>query len=156
MKVTKARVDTERAHPRCVETIVDRVVHFWNHSRQYGQLSREKSTVSLRPFWKATSRLDCCILDIVRLETAARYNTLPVAHCHTQHRLAAPWMCPSVRNYGHFFSFFFSGKCVSRHMTLFYHDKTMYQLFFCKIFRHPWPVVVSWPWQPWTSRDWGW
>jgi hypothetical protein len=31
---------------------------------------------------------------------------------------------------------------VSRHITLFYHDKTVYQLFFCKIFRHPWPVVV--------------
>jgi hypothetical protein len=32
------------------------LVNFWNHSRQYGQLSRKKSTVGLRPFWKATSR----------------------------------------------------------------------------------------------------
>jgi hypothetical protein len=35
----------------------------------------------------------------------------------------------------------------------------MYQLFFCKTFRHPWHFgisLVSWPWQPWRSRDWGW
>jgi hypothetical protein len=74
----------------------------------------------------------------------------------SRYRLAALWMYPCVRNDGHFFSFFFSGKCVIRHMPLFYDDKTMYQLSFCKIFRHPWPVVVSWPWQPWRSRDWGW
>jgi hypothetical protein len=28
------------------ETIIDSMVNFWNHSRQYGQLSREKSTVA--------------------------------------------------------------------------------------------------------------
>jgi hypothetical protein len=39
-------------------------------------------------------------------------------------------MCTRVQNYGQFFSLFFSGKCVSRHVTLVSHDKTMSQLFF--------------------------
>jgi hypothetical protein len=27
------------------------------------------------------------------------------------------------------------------------------RVFFIKLFRHPWPDAVSWPWQPWRSRD---
>jgi hypothetical protein len=34
-----------------------------------------------------------------------------------EYRLAALWMCPRVRNYGHSFSFLLSGKCVSRHIN---------------------------------------
>jgi hypothetical protein len=51
------------------------------------------------------------------------------------------------------FVHYVSGKCVSTHMTLFYQAKTIHQLFFCKMFRRPSPVIVSWPWQPWGSQD---
>jgi hypothetical protein len=50
--------------------------------------------------------------------------------------------------------FFLGGKCVRTYVRFFYDDKTKYQLFFfCEMFRHQWPVVVSWPWQPWRLRD---
>jgi hypothetical protein len=91
---------------------------------------------------------------VVKEASSCKYNCTAPKYIYC--RLATLWMCPCVRNYGHFLSFVLSGKCVSRHITLFYHDKTMYQLLFCKIFRHPWLVVVSWPWQPWRSWDWGW
>jgi hypothetical protein len=71
-------------------------------------------------------------------------------------RRTAQRKCSNMRPFVHSVSFFLSGKCVSTNLTLFYHDKTKYQLFFCETFRHQWPVVVSWPWQPWRSRDWGW
>jgi hypothetical protein len=58
-----------------------------------------------------------------------------------------------MRPFVHYVGFFLGGKCVSTHVTLFYHEITVYQLFFCKIFRHPSPVIVSWSWQPWRSQD---
>jgi hypothetical protein len=79
------------------------MVNFWNHSRQNG-LSREKSTVSLRTFWKSTLML----AQVQALQMAVRPDRVPTTErtqSDPRHYRPAernqPTVCEADARYGH-------------------------------------------------------